>query len=418
MQKTKIIPSLINGPHLVFILILTGVFACTSKRLVAQSVPFTEEEILDRHIYSLRSLPGADLTIFLDFNGHTTTNTEWNRRYGSITTPVFSLDGDRTTYSDLEKSQIKRIWASVAEDFAPFNINVTTDEPLVRQLRRRGSNDKTWGIRVCIGGLSHDWRQDPGDDPVLGVSLHDSFDADQDAPVYVFADEPRMLGAEHIANTISHEVGHALRLYHDGGPGNEFDHEYYSGHGGPPIEQHWTPIMGDPKWGVTQWSAGNYWGATNGENDLAIIAGNTGVEYRQDDYADSIFSAGATEDLGTIGFFVPKEIRGMIERPSDRDVFSFETSTVTTINIEAINQPLYPNLDIGLTLMTQSGIKLAIVKRRYDMDASVSMTLPEGKWFVLVEGIGAGNPWVPVPDQHGWTDYGSLGRYQLTIDAF
>jgi hypothetical protein len=50
------------------------------------------------------------------------------------------------------------IWRAVAEDFAPFNVDVTTEEPAsVEALRRVGTGDTQWGIRVVIGGSCTDW---------------------------------------------------------------------------------------------------------------------------------------------------------------------------------------------------------------------------------------------------------------------
>ena len=49
------------------------------------------------------------------------------------------------------------IWRSVAEDFAPFNVDVTTEDPGVEALRKFGTGDTQWGVRVVIGGSSSDW---------------------------------------------------------------------------------------------------------------------------------------------------------------------------------------------------------------------------------------------------------------------
>ena len=41
----------------------------------------------------------------------------------------YDLDGDYTTFSDEEQTRIQRIWARVAEDYAPFDVDVTTEQP-------------------------------------------------------------------------------------------------------------------------------------------------------------------------------------------------------------------------------------------------------------------------------------------------
>ena len=48
---------------------------------------------------------------------------------GAFLASVFSLDSDLTTFSSTELATINTIWAQVAEDYAPFNIDVTTVMP-------------------------------------------------------------------------------------------------------------------------------------------------------------------------------------------------------------------------------------------------------------------------------------------------
>ena len=42
---------------------------------------------------------------------------------------AFSMDADRANFSDAERTAIISIWHRVAEDLAPFDIDVTTEEP-------------------------------------------------------------------------------------------------------------------------------------------------------------------------------------------------------------------------------------------------------------------------------------------------
>src|SRR5262249_38959576 len=75
---------------------------------------------------ALNSLPGAPVSLYLNFVGDFIP--EWNS-FTNISTPAFDQDGDATTFSDSELSAITTIWQAVAEDYAPFNINVTTVPP-------------------------------------------------------------------------------------------------------------------------------------------------------------------------------------------------------------------------------------------------------------------------------------------------
>jgi hypothetical protein len=55
------------------------------------------------------------------------------------------------------------IWRAVAEDFAVFNVDVTTEDPGVEALRvTPGTGDTAYGIRVVIGGNCKDWYWDQG----------------------------------------------------------------------------------------------------------------------------------------------------------------------------------------------------------------------------------------------------------------
>jgi hypothetical protein len=77
------------------------------------------------------SRAGAPNVLFLNFCGEAVSNTAWNTSLGRTVIPAapFSQDSDETTFSDTEQQAIKRIWERVAEDYAPFNIDVTTERP-------------------------------------------------------------------------------------------------------------------------------------------------------------------------------------------------------------------------------------------------------------------------------------------------
>lgn len=78
--------------------------------------------------FLLHSNPGADQIAYLDFTGH-----------GSYR--AYSVDSDRDTFNDTERSRIRQIWQRVSEDYAPFGIDITTEEPDVERLKKSGSSD-------------------------------------------------------------------------------------------------------------------------------------------------------------------------------------------------------------------------------------------------------------------------------------
>jgi hypothetical protein len=206
--------------------------------------------------FRLHSRPGADKVIYLDFNGHAAFNTQWNAdlNLGSnaLITWGYDLDGNDLSFNDSELARIQRIWERVVEDFSPFDVDVTTEDPGLERLRNTGNGDTQWGVRVAIGDNGYEFGR-PG-----GVAYVGSFTWDSDTPCYVF---PRNLDNGHekyTADAISHEVGHTLGLLHDG----KGALPYYAGHGSGATG--WAPIMGVGYYRqVTQWSRGDYPGATN-----------------------------------------------------------------------------------------------------------------------------------------------------------
>jgi hypothetical protein len=81
--------------------------------------------------FRLHSRPASNKKIYLDFDGHLTTNTSWNKNYtkgNPITTAAYSIDAD-PTFSSEEHARIQSIWKRVKEDFATFDVDVTTEEP-------------------------------------------------------------------------------------------------------------------------------------------------------------------------------------------------------------------------------------------------------------------------------------------------
>jgi hypothetical protein len=58
---------------------------------------------------------------------HNTTGTLWNSKVSRpvITTPAFDTDGQPESFNELEQLTIVAIWRAVAEDYAPFDIDVS-----------------------------------------------------------------------------------------------------------------------------------------------------------------------------------------------------------------------------------------------------------------------------------------------------
>jgi hypothetical protein len=335
--------------------------------------------------FKLHSLASATKRIYLDFNGHTTNDPAWNNGV-AFTTPAYSVDGT-PTFSDTELQNIQEIWARVREDFAPFEVDVTTEEPSLDDLRNTGGGDIRWGVRVVIG---QDVANLAGR-PVGGIAALNSFGADTDRPCFVF---PENVGrvTKNIAECSSHEAGHTLGLRHDGRSAPL--EEYYEGLG------RWAPIMGDSySRPISQWSKGEYQRANNNEDDLAIITTRNGFGYRTDDHGS---------DLASATVMTNDQVTGIIERNTDIDVFQF----VVAGSIQASVKPIAvgANLDVLAEILDSTGSVIATSNPLGAIDASFSLTVAPGQYYLRVQGTGEGDPL-----QTGYTKYGSLGQYAVTV---
>lgn len=349
-----------------------------------KAAPFPFDET-----FKLHSNPGVTKVIYLDFKGHTTTGTIWNDNFGKVVTPPYDIDGNPSNFSDTELTNIQEIWQRMSEDFAPFDVDVTTEDPTSAGIIKTNGNDQDYGIRVCLGGSSDDWLHFPAG----GVSYLNIFGSSKDTPVYVFTDDTGP-GSKGAAAAGSHELGHSFGLEHQGTLIGTKLTEYYAGQGD------WAPIMGDGyEKPITQWSKGEYPYANNNEDATAKIA--LYVPFRLDKVGDSIPLA---VDLAGASFFVSD----IIERRADIDFYHFN-SGLGALSFKVLGASPETNLAAKLSLYDGSGNLLSSVLPGADFGALLTGTVAQGTYYIAVEGVGMGNV-----KTDGFTDYASLGRYTLS----
>ncbi len=96
--------------------------------------------------FTLHSNPGATKVIYLDFDGHTVSGTSWNSSYNGgsdIVQAAWSMDSDRNTFTTAERDKIIQLWRMIAEDFVPFDVDVTTQDPGLAGLTKSNAADTT-----------------------------------------------------------------------------------------------------------------------------------------------------------------------------------------------------------------------------------------------------------------------------------
>jgi hypothetical protein len=358
------------------------------------------------------SRPGSPNVIFLNFTGETVTGTAWNASLGRSTIPAvaFSTDSDYSTFSDSEQTAIQRIWLRVAEDYAPFDVDVTTERPATLDAKtaealitRNTDANGAANPSSSAGGVAYVG--------VFGSSSYSYY-----RPVWIFYNN---LGnnESYIAEAASHEIGHNLGLSHDGLTDGT---EYYGGHGSG--DTSWGPIMGTGYGrNVSQWSKGDYYLANNTQDDLATIASY--LSYRPDDHGDTEATAtalvitGGTNIVSTRPDTDPSNLnpdnKGILEQTADVDVFSFITGN-GPVSIEA-DPWIMPsgtrggNLDVLLELHDSYGTLLLTNNPASQTLALIQTNLPIGRYYLHVRNTGAGSPLTANPT--GYTAYGSIGQY-------
>ena len=365
--------------------------------------------------FLLHSKPDSNRTIYLDFDGETISGTVWpaDDATGSFTALPFSLDS-LASFSNPEMDSIQAIWQRVAEDYAPFDVDVTTQDPGFAKIDRSSAADAVYGTRMVVTNSPAAQLTAKSQTGVAQINAFDQIGAAhaQTQPAFAF---PAGLSfdSKNVADVITHEIGHNLGLNHAGliqSPSCASLRntcEYYEGHGV------WAPIMGATfSKPVGQWSKGEYANAFNLQDDIAVMASH-GAVARADDHSND---TGTATRLSTAAAGVITPGAAL-----DYDLFKYTASTTGSVTFSAAPAVAGPNLDISLALysgtpalLAQNNPPAAFVSTAVasGLDASITYPVVAGTTYYLQVG-----PSANLTPATGYSTYGSIGQYTVSASV-
>lgn len=345
--------------------------------------------------FELHSKLNATNTIYLDFDGEDlSVGRYWNYIHSSKWVPVmiaqpYDVLNNGPEFSHRELEYIYTIWQRVSEDYAPFDVDITTERP--ESLLGKGHVLITKSLYIGEDGLEHCMYACGAG----GVAWLNRWADPFFQPALVYYDNLRT--TSYIAEISSHENGHNIGLTHDGIIDGT---SYYRGHGEGLIG--WAPIMGTSYYkNVTTWSKGEYPDANNTQDDLALISEKIG--YATDDYPDSIEEA------------VALPTKGFIHNESDVDWFFFDVNEEGWLELDVT--PSWYNLDFTLHLDDRRGSNLDVEVALIDSEGTVTLfNNPEDTQTQLRQNIDVGRYYIQVTatDSINYSKYNSMGEYIIT----
>lgn len=322
------------------------------------------------NIPQLQSLPGATGVLYLDFDGEFVSGGSWG-----------TIDAQTTNYTEAD---MRKVWYMMAEDFIPYNINVTTERSVY-------DNASTNSRQMVVFNETYPQQG--------GVAEFNTFSGGN-SPCWV--NTTGLIDSVWLAaNVGSHELGHTFGLEHDGTNSGD---EYWLGHAD------YNVIMGRCNRVIAQWSKGEYQDANNMEDDIAIIENANSVDFRTDDHGNDEASSSDLVFNASDGTVLEDDNFGIIEKRTDKDYFKVNLSAGTIdLNFRPANEfPQSPNLDIQVRLLDATGNQVAISDPN-EMTASLNEAVTEGIYYIEIDGVGFGDPLT-----NGYSDYASLGQYFIS----
>lgn len=337
---------------------------------------------------ALTSLPTAEKKIYLDFDGDIHRNWgSWADIGGTSTQgpiPVYDIDGDRSCFSAAEVQNIRDIFEVVKEKFSPFQIDITTIDPLSLEDGRTG--------KVVIGGDGA-WYGRGG-----GVAQRGGFYGSGESVSYVW-DSPA--NVRYVGEAVTHEIGHMMWLKHQSlYDGETLVREYRpdfimcAGH---------THSSGG-RWGIgTSTGVDSFDGSIDRDDrpqdDFTKLLGE-GLSLRPDDHGNDRMHASSLQST-EFGY----QASGILEREVDVDYFVLDSVTPGTRFTVSLNANSFaPMLDPRLEIYDAAGtlVRASETEGVYNETITIESSV-SSRYFIAARS--AANP----------ENVYSLGQYTLGV---
>lgn len=341
------------------------------KRANLRKREFSALESLEQRalltVPALASNPGGQMVIYLDFDGESYANREIyiTDRVGNTVQflqnmsviPGFTLDATPGPDSAIEERMIEEVFYRVAEDFKPFNVNVTTIRPAPSIPQIHVSIGGTGTVQAEV--VTRVFTNAGGFDDNFGprqsylftsptFALRGAYTTRPANPVLVF---PAQLPTEeqnglNIARLVSRGAGQQLGLLEHQAQGDE----------------DFGPLLGNP----TQTTLRDTFTVTTipAQDEISVMTGNgafanAGFRLRNDDIGDNVATAVAAQnvlvssaaltsvDLGG-GLINANASRAQLDTDYFRTILDFRGTTGTgelTLDVSGIDLSTHTFLD-------------------------------------------------------------------------
>lgn len=262
-------------------------------------------------------------TLYLDFDGERVNSRIGDFWLGSSYVDIPAYDLSNYGWGGREQESINYILNFVQEDYAAYNINVTTTKPTTGEY-----------TTLYVGGDDTWFRPDSG---VIGVATYDvgnkwatnyGFAFSEELDIYcTYSYGDLMKFSEYLANLITHEAAHTYGANH---------------------VQNTTALMNpylpiNPR--TSMFGQGTVPNSSAYQDTQSLLGTNIGYAHGEDDYGNTMQSAWPIQENSIVS--------GLLERRDDVDAFRFTASAGGTVTID-VNTTPFGNLDSVLTVYQNS----------------------------------------------------------------